>query len=177
MMCRRCGLALLDEILPRHFQGGLDRFRATADEIDVIDAIRRGLDQPVGELLGDFGGEKAGVGISELVELLVERGDHIGMAVAKTRHGRAAGGVDVGLAGLVEQFDALAADGYRHLGVGGAMKNVGHDAFLFCLDLRWVLSAARCPSECRSEASAVSPPRPAMIAPSTSATAKAGDIA
>ena len=82
---------------------------------------------------------------------------------------------------LASQKDALlaafAADGNRHFGVGGAMKDVGHDGFLLFLDLRWVLSAARCPSECRSEASAASPPRPAMIAPSTSATAKAGDIA
>src|ERR1700759_2870515 len=100
------------------------------------------------------------------------------MAVAEAGDRGAAGGVDVGLAGLVKQFDALAADGDRHVGIGGAMKNVGHDDFLLCcLDLRWVLRAARWPSECRSEASAASPPRPAMIAPRTSATAKAGDIA
>ena len=50
--------ALLDEILPRHFQRGLDRFRSAAHEIDVIDSLGRGLDQPVGQLLGDLGREK-----------------------------------------------------------------------------------------------------------------------
>ncbi len=170
-------LALLDEILTRHFQRGLDRFRSAADEIDVIDTFRRGLDQPIGELFGDFGREEAGMGIGELVELLMQGGDHIRVAVAKAGHRGAARGVDVAFAGLIEQFDALATDGDGHFGVGGAMKNMGHDGFLVCLDLRWVLRAARCPSECRSEASAASPPRPAMMAPRTSATAKAGDIA
>ena len=170
-------LALLDEILPRHFQRRLDRLRSAADEIDVVDPFGRGLDEAVGELFGDFGREETRVCVGKLVELLVKGSNHVGMAVAETGHRRAAGRIDVALAVLVEQFDALAADGDGHLGVGGAVKNMGHDDFLLGLDLRWVLSAARCPSECRSEASAASPPRPAMIAPRTSATAKAGDIA
>src|SRR5580692_8628349 len=170
-------LALLDEILPRHFQRGLDRFRSAADEIDMVDPIRRGLDQPVGELFGGLRGEKSGMSVSKLVELLVKRGDHVGMAVAEAGHRGTAGRIDVALAVLVEQFDALAADGDRHFGIGGAVKNMGHDDFLLFLDLRWVLRAAKCPSKCRSEASAASPLRPAMIAPKTSATAKAGDIA
>src|ERR1700733_10785609 len=173
--------ALLDEILPRHFQRGLYRFRSATDEIDMVDSRRRGLDQPVGELLSRFRGKKAGMGVSELVELLVQSRDHVGMTVAEAGHRGAAGRIDVGLAVLVEQFDAPAADGDRHFGIGGAMKNMGHDDFLLFLllflDLRWVLSAAKCPSRCRSEASAASPLRPAMIAPKTSATAKAGDIA
>ena len=46
-------LALLDEILPRHFQRRLDRFRSAADEIDVIDACGRVLDQAIGQILGE----------------------------------------------------------------------------------------------------------------------------
>ena len=111
-------LALLDEILPRHFQRSLDRLRPAADEIDVVDAFGRGLDQAVGKLFGNFGGEETGMGISELVELLVKCRYHVGMAMAEARHRRAAGGVDVALAVLVKQFDALAGDGDGHFGVG-----------------------------------------------------------
>ena len=104
-------LALLDKILPRHLQRGLDRFRAAADEIDVIEASRRILDQAIGQLLGDIGREEAGMGIGEPIELLVQRRQHIGMAVAEAGNRGAAGCVDIGFAVAVEQLDALAADG------------------------------------------------------------------
>ena len=73
------------------------------------------------------------MGVSELVELLVKRRDHVGMTVAEAGHRGAAGRIDIGLAVLVEQFDALAADGDGHFGIGGAMKNMGHDDFLVLL--------------------------------------------
>ncbi len=66
------GLATLDEILPRHFQRRLDRFRSAAHEVGVADAGGGVGDQAVGEFLGDLGGEEAGMGIGELVELLVQ---------------------------------------------------------------------------------------------------------
>src|SRR6476659_4642578 len=61
------GLAALDEILPRHLQRRLDRLRAAAYEVRVADAWGGVGDQPVGEFLGDFGGEEAGVGVGEAV--------------------------------------------------------------------------------------------------------------
>ena len=50
----------------------------------MVDPLRRGLDQTVCELFGDFGREKAGMGVSKLVELLVKRGNYVGMAMAQT---------------------------------------------------------------------------------------------
>ena len=49
----------------------------------MADAAGRVGDQRVGELLGDLGGEERGVGIGELVELLVQRRGDGGMAVAE----------------------------------------------------------------------------------------------
>ena len=74
MTLRALRLALLDEILPRHLQRRFDRLRAAADEIDVREPVRRILDQRVGQSLGDLGGEEAGVGVGELVELRMQRG-------------------------------------------------------------------------------------------------------
>ncbi len=170
-------LALLDKILTRHFQRGLDRFRSATDEVDVIDALRRRLDQPIGQFFGNLGREKGGVRIRNRIELLVKRRYDIRMPMPQAGHCRAAGGIDITGAALVEQFDALAADGHGQFRIGGTMKDMGHDDFLLPLGLRCVFSAARCPSECRSEANASSPPRPAITAPRTSATAKAGDMA
>src|SRR5580692_12747134 len=115
--------------------------------------------------------------IGQRIELLMHCCQNIGMAVAETGNRGAARGVDIGLAAAVEQLDALAADGNGHHGIGGAVQNMGHDAFLLILDFRCVLRVARCWSVCRSVASASSPPRPAMMAPRISAITKAGDIA
>ena len=46
---RALRLADLDEVLARHLERRLDRFRAAADEIRVADAGRRRADQLVGE--------------------------------------------------------------------------------------------------------------------------------
>ena len=119
-------LALLDEILPRHFQRRLDRLRAAADEIDVAEPGRSVFDQPVGEPLGDVGREKGGVGVGERVELPVQGGDDVGMAMTEARNRRAARRVEVNLAVGVEELDAAAADGDRHVGFGDAVEDVGH---------------------------------------------------
>src|ERR1700733_6124665 len=117
------------------------------------------------------------MGIGNRIELLVHRRQNVRVTMTQTGYRRAAGRVDVTRAVAVEQFDAFASYGNRHDGIGGAVQNMGHDAFLLFLGLRCVFKAARCASECRSVASASSPPRPAMTAPRTSATAKAGDMA
>ena len=169
--------AFLDKILAGHLQRRLDRLRSAAHEIDMVEARGRILDQAIRQPLGDLGREEAGMGIGDGIELAVKRRENIRVAVTETGHRRAAGCIEVAFAIAVEQFDAFAADGDRHHGIGGAVKNMGHDGFLPPLGLRWVFNAARCWSVCRSVASASSPPRPAMTAPRTSATAKAGDMA
>jgi hypothetical protein len=55
-------LADLEKVLPRQLDRRLDRFRAAGDEIDAVDALRRVLDQQIGEFLGRLGGEEAGMG-------------------------------------------------------------------------------------------------------------------
>src|SRR5262249_28937183 len=85
------GLANLDEILPRHLERGLDPFRPAADEIDVIKAFRRAGHEPVRQLLRGFGREETCVCVGEVIELPVQSGQHIGMAMAKARDRGAAG--------------------------------------------------------------------------------------
>jgi hypothetical protein len=96
----------------------------------VAEAGGRICDQPVGKRLGRLGGEEAGVGVGDLVELGAERREDVGMAMAETGDGRAAGGLDVGASVGIEKLDAFAADGNRQRGVDLAVKDMGHDARL-----------------------------------------------
>ncbi len=119
-------LALLDKVLPRHLQRRLDRLRAAADEVGVADAGRRVGHQPVGQRLGGVRGEEAGMRVSELVELRMQRGLHVGMAMAEARDRGAARSIDVAAALGVDQLDALAADRGRITGVDLPMQDAGH---------------------------------------------------
>ena len=65
-------------------------------------------DEFVGKFFGRLRGEEAGMRIFERVELGVHRRDDFGVRVAETGDGRAAGGVDVVLAGLVANENTLA---------------------------------------------------------------------
>ena len=120
-------LAAFDEILPRELERGLDRLRAAADEEDVTDALRRVRDEIVGQFLRNLRGEEARMRISEPVELLVHRRQHVRMRMPETGHRRAARGVDVFLARGVADDDALATRGDRIGMADLAMKDVGHD--------------------------------------------------
>ena len=95
-------------------------------------------DQLVGQLLGDFGGEEAGVRVGEAVDLRVHRRQHVRMAVAEAGHRGAAGGVEILLAGGVDDRAAVAGDGHRRRALQVAVEDVGHgrsgwgrDAFQF----------------------------------------------
>ena len=119
-------LADLDEKLPRHLERGLDRLRAAADEIDVAQARRSVLDQPIREPFGGLGGEKSRVGIGERVELFVHRGEHVGMAVAKARDRRAAGCVEIAPAIGVDDLDPRTGDRDRHVNICSAVQYMRH---------------------------------------------------
>ena len=83
-------LSDLDEILPRHLERRLHRFGSAGHEIGVAYALWRTGDELVGQCLGRFIGEEAGMGVGELVGLCVQRGSHVGMAVAEAGNRRAA---------------------------------------------------------------------------------------
>ena len=164
-------LAALGEILPRHLERRFDRFRPTAHQIGVADALGGVGDQAVGEFLGHVGGEEAGMGIGELVELLVQGRRHRWMAVPQAGHRGATRRVDVALAGGIDDFDAPAAGGDRQVSADLAMQDMGH-AFSRCPRRgRCTPNAESCASVCSSAASALLPPRPATRAARISATA------
>ena len=121
-------LADLDEVLARHLERRLDRFRAAADEVGVAHASGRAADQLVGQRLGDVGGEEAGVRVGDAVDLRVHRGAHVGMAVAERRDRGAAGGVEVLAPFAVDDRHALGRDGGRRGLAQAAMQDVAHDA-------------------------------------------------
>ncbi|KAG1059916.1 hypothetical protein G6F40_018103 [Rhizopus arrhizus] len=77
------------------------------------DAGGRVGDQAVGQLLGHFGREEAGVGVSQRVDLGVHGGLDVGVVVPQARHGRAARPVEIGAARAVVDPHALAAYGAR----------------------------------------------------------------
>ncbi len=120
-------LADLDEILARHLERRLDRLRAAADQIDMAKPGRGVLDQPIGEALGGFGGEKGRVGVGQRIELPAHGGEHVGMPVAEAGDGRASRGVEVDATLGVDDLDARAGNRDRHHGVWRAMQNMRHD--------------------------------------------------
>ena len=71
---------------------------------------RRALDEPVCEFLRRLRGEKRRVCVRQLLRLPRDRVDHALIAVAKARNGGTAAGVDVALAGRVDNFDAVAGN-------------------------------------------------------------------
>lgn len=87
-------LADLDEILPRHLHGGLDGLGTAGDEIDVVEPLRCQANQPLGQLLGDIGGEEGGMGVGDAIHLRAHRGHDLGVAVAEARDGGATRAVD-----------------------------------------------------------------------------------
>ena len=92
----------------------------------MADALGGVGDQPVGEPFGDLGGEEAGMGIGEAVELLVQRCGHRRMAVAQAGHRGTARGIEVALARAVDDLDAMAAGGDRKRAADLAVQDVGH---------------------------------------------------
>ena len=129
---RALRLADFHKILARHFQRSFHRFRAARDKIHIAHASGRVGHQVVSQLFLHIGGEKAGVGVGELVNLAVHGRHHIGLGMAQAGDCRTAAGVDIGLARLVEQLHPFAADGdQRNLGQR-TMDDVAHARALLC---------------------------------------------
>ncbi len=122
-------LADLDEILPRHLERRFDRFRSAAHEKDVVKPRRSVLDQAIGKAFGRFGGEEGGVGVGERIELPVQSGEHVRVAVAEAGDRCASRGVEVAPAVGVDDLDARPGHGDRHDSVRGAMQNMRHGRF------------------------------------------------
>ena len=99
-------LADLDEILARHLESRLDRLGAAADQIDVAQARGSVLNQPVGESLGGFGGEKGGMRLGKRVKLFAHGGEHVRMTMAEAGDGRAARRVEIAPAVGVDNLHA-----------------------------------------------------------------------
>src|SRR5438445_12854117 len=97
------GLAGLDPVLPGELQGGLDRFRAAGEEIELVELAReRGGELP-GELLHRAVGERGGRDVAELARLARQRLRDLRIRVAENRDVGAAHGVEVALPLLVVQ--------------------------------------------------------------------------
>src|SRR5436190_23109486 len=82
--------------------------------------------QDIGQLLGDVRREEAGVRVRDLVDLGVHRGEDVRVTVAKAGDRSTAGRVDVLLAVLVGDEQALRGYGDGYVGAQGAMDDVGH---------------------------------------------------
>src|SRR5438477_12403841 len=83
-------------------------------------------DQMIGKLFGNVRGEKAGVRVRDLVDLLVHRTGDIGMTVSQATHRSAAGGIDVSLAGRIEDEYPVPGRRPRQRPAKLTVKNAAH---------------------------------------------------
>src|SRR5256885_4035171 len=101
------GLAGLDPVLPGELQGGLDRFRAAGEEIELVELARERGGELAGELLHRAVGERGGRDVAELARLARQRLRDLRIRVTEIRDVGAAHGVEVALPLLVVQPAAL----------------------------------------------------------------------
>ena len=83
------GLAYLDKILTRELEGSLRRLGPTRDEIDFVQGAGRVLRKQRCQSFGRIRSQEPRVCKCQFSDLFLHRCDHIGIAVAKTRHSRA----------------------------------------------------------------------------------------
>src|SRR5207245_7965401 len=79
------GLAGLDPVLPGELQGGLDRFRAAGEEIELVELARERGGELAGELLHRAVGECGARDVAELARLARQRLRHLRIRVAEIR--------------------------------------------------------------------------------------------
>ena len=120
------GPAGLEMVLARELEGGLDRLGAAGDEVGAREPGRRLGDEGRRQRFLRLAGEEAGMHVVELVELVLDRLAHLGMAVAEAGDGGPSRGVDVALARAVVEIKSLAPHGQGKLKAGAATQDVAH---------------------------------------------------
>jgi hypothetical protein len=123
---RALRLADFHEVLARHLERRLHRLGTAAHQVHVAHAFGRGGDQFIGQLLGHFAREEAGVGVGQRVELRVHGGQHLGVRMAERRNGRATRGIEVFAAFGVADEHAVRAGGNGWGLAKAAVKDVRH---------------------------------------------------
>ncbi len=118
------GLAGLDPVLPGELQGGFDRFRATGEEIELVELARERGGELAGELLHRAVRERGARDVAELACLARQRFRDLRVRVAEIRDVGAADGVQVALPLLVVQPAALTAHDARVAAAELAVENV-----------------------------------------------------
>lgn len=69
--------------------------------------------QPIGQAFCGYGREEARMRVSDLIKLSMQSGNDIGMAVTQAGDRGTSGGVNIGSAGGILQFDPSATDNNR----------------------------------------------------------------
>ena len=100
-------LAAVAVVLARHLDGGLDRLAAAEREEDVVQVAGHEGGDLGGQLDGRLVGDLEDVVDRELLHLRLDGVEDLGAAVADVDRPEAREGVDVGLAGGVEDDRAL----------------------------------------------------------------------
>ena len=115
--------ARVDQPIERKEQlGDVVEMQPGSGLVEEVQRLASGtLDQVGGQRLGGLGGEEVGVGVGDLVELVLDRLDHGGMAVAEAGDRRPARSVEVAPARAVDDVGPVAAD--RH-GIAVARRAV-----------------------------------------------------
>src|SRR6266550_2914990 len=102
--------SLLDPVLARQLERGLDRLRPTTKEVELGQIARERLGQLVGEVFDRAVREHRPREVSELPALLGDGVGDLGVRMTQVRDVRAADGVEVALAAVVDQPAPLATD-------------------------------------------------------------------
>ena len=119
------GLAGFHKVLSRQLQRRFDRFGAAAQQQHPVHT-RRSRNQRLGELFHNVGCEIRGVRIRQRLDLLLDGSNDGRMIVAEAGNGRAAGTVEITLAGRVDHIGAFAAHGLRRQSSQVPVNQVTH---------------------------------------------------
>ncbi len=116
-------LAALQEILPGQLDRRLNGFRSAGNEIDAGNARRRPFNQHLGQMFGRLGGEEAGMGVGDTIQLRLDGGKHGTVGMTEAGYRRAAASVEIAAILGINQPNAVAAGDNRQIGPGVARKD------------------------------------------------------
>src|SRR3954451_906526 len=115
-------------ILPREFQGGLDRLRTTTCEPYPVERARRHIGNDRRQLFGCFGREESGVNVFEARRLVRHRRNDSTVTVTEARHGGSAAPIDIAVPAVIDQEYPFSPNSNRWPGRRRPVENVfgGH---------------------------------------------------